>query len=113
MRQELHFGPSIDGAVNAPQDVVDALVARGLTACEVPPSGRFWNDYEAAAQLGELAAANGIVLHELSPQRGSLEEAFMELTKADVQFHSPDAIAQATNAQAAPASASATQGGGA
>ena len=31
-------------------------------------------------QIGELAAANGVVLHELSPQRGSLEEAFMQLT---------------------------------
>ena len=29
------------------------------------------------------------MLHELSPQRGSLEEAFMELTKGDVQFHAP------------------------
>ncbi len=42
-----------------------------------------------AASIGEAAAARGIVLHELSPQRGSLEEAFMELTKADVQFHAP------------------------
>src|SRR5205814_255347 len=28
------------------------------------------------AHIGELAAAKGAVLHELSPQRGSLEEAF-------------------------------------
>jgi len=29
MREKLHYGPSIDGAVNVPQDVVDALLARG------------------------------------------------------------------------------------
>jgi ABC-2 type transport system ATP-binding protein len=44
-----------------------------------------------APAIGEAAAARGIVLHELSPQRGSLEEAFMELTKGDVQFHAPAA----------------------
>ncbi len=39
------------------------------------------------ASIGELAAANGVVLHELSPQRGSLEEAFMQLTKESVEYH--------------------------
>jgi len=31
-------------------------------------------------RVGELAAANGIVLHELSTPRASLEEVFLELT---------------------------------
>jgi ABC-2 type transport system ATP-binding protein len=31
-------------------------------------------------QVGEIAAANGIVLHELSVERASLEEVFLELT---------------------------------
>jgi len=35
----------------------------------------------SAPELGELAAAKGLVLHELTPQRASLEEAFMELTR--------------------------------
>ncbi|WP_158847400.1 ABC transporter ATP-binding protein [Saccharothrix deserti] len=39
------------------------------------------------AFIGELAAANGITLHELSPQLGSLEEAFMQLTKESVEYH--------------------------
>ena len=39
-----------------------------------------------AAEVGEVAAANGIVLHELTPQQASLEEAFMELTQEDVEF---------------------------
>lgn len=37
-------------------------------------------------QVGELAAANGIVLHELSAQRASLEEAYMDLTDQTVQY---------------------------
>jgi ABC-2 type transport system ATP-binding protein len=32
------------------------------------------------AQVGELAAANGVVLHELAAEASSLEEAFLELT---------------------------------
>ncbi|MCG8916665.1 ATP-binding cassette domain-containing protein [Actinokineospora sp. PR83] len=39
------------------------------------------------AEIGELAARSGAVLHELSPQRGSLEEAFMQLTGDSVEYH--------------------------
>ena len=31
-------------------------------------------------RVGELAAANGIVLHELGVERATLEEVFLELT---------------------------------
>lgn len=37
--------------------------------------------------IGQAAGANGITLHELAAQRGSLEEAFMKLTGGDVQYH--------------------------
>jgi ABC-2 type transport system ATP-binding protein len=39
-----------------------------------------------AAAIGELAASRYIALHELSPQRGSLEEAFMKLTQDSVEY---------------------------
>ena len=39
-----------------------------------------------AAQVGEAAAAAGIVLHELVPQQASLEEAFMTLTREDIEY---------------------------
>ncbi|MFJ6670575.1 ABC transporter ATP-binding protein [Actinosynnema sp. NPDC091369] len=42
------------------------------------------------AFIGELAASHGITLHELSPQLGSLEEAFMQLTKESVEYHAAD-----------------------
>jgi ABC-2 type transport system ATP-binding protein len=40
------------------------------------------------AEVGELAARNGIVLHELSPQTGSLEDAFLQATATAQQFSS-------------------------
>ncbi|TNU74758.1 ABC transporter ATP-binding protein [Miniimonas arenae] len=44
-----------------------------------------------AARIGDLAAAQGIALHELTPQTASLEEAFMTLTADDVEYHSSPA----------------------
>ncbi len=45
-----------------------------------------------AVGIGDLAAANNIALHELSPRRASLEAAFMELTHDSVDFR-PDPAA--------------------
>ncbi|MEW2353514.1 ATP-binding cassette domain-containing protein [Spirillospora sp. NPDC029432] len=39
-----------------------------------------------AARIGEIAAAGGLVLHEVVQQRGSLEEAFMQLTRESVEY---------------------------
>jgi ABC-2 type transport system ATP-binding protein len=43
-----------------------------------------------ASRVGDLAAEHRIVLHELSPRRGSLEHAFMELTRDSVEYQSHD-----------------------
>jgi ABC-2 type transport system ATP-binding protein len=43
-----------------------------------------------AAGIGELAAAHRITLHELSPQRASLEQAFFELTEGSAEFQGAD-----------------------
>jgi ABC-2 type transport system ATP-binding protein len=37
--------------------------------------------------IGDAAAQAGIALHELTPVAASLEEAYMELTKDDVEYH--------------------------
>jgi ABC-2 type transport system ATP-binding protein len=42
-----------------------------------------------AEQIGHIAAVNGIVLAELTPQTASLEEAFMELTHDEVEYRNP------------------------
>jgi ABC-2 type transport system ATP-binding protein len=39
-------------------------------------------------KIGEIAAENRVVLHELVTIQASLEEAFMELTRDDVEFRS-------------------------
>ncbi|WP_328766516.1 ABC transporter ATP-binding protein [Streptomyces sp. NBC_00286] len=44
-----------------------------------------------AAEIGERAAAAGLVLHELFRQEASLEEAFMELTRDSVEYHATSA----------------------
>jgi len=46
-----------------------------------------------ASAIGELAASGGVVLHELTPKRASLEEAFMELTRDSVEFHASEKVA--------------------
>jgi ABC-2 type transport system ATP-binding protein len=40
----------------------------------------------AAEEIGDVAAEHGIPIHELTPQQASLEEAFMEITKGEVEF---------------------------
>ncbi|WP_350349725.1 ATP-binding cassette domain-containing protein [Agromyces sp. G08B096] len=39
-----------------------------------------------AAGIGDLAAANGLAIHELTPQNASLEEAYMALTADAVEY---------------------------
>ena len=43
-----------------------------------------------AVQIGDVAAANGFALHELTPQQASLEEAFMDLTREDIEFRAAE-----------------------
>jgi len=59
------------------------LVAQGAAVTEVDGALVVGTPSE---EIGELAAAHGIVLHELTPQRGSLEQAFMQMTGQDVEF---------------------------
>ena len=44
-----------------------------------------------APRIGEIAASASLVLHELTPQLASLEEAFMELTASSLEFGVHDA----------------------
>ncbi|MEV0409754.1 ABC transporter ATP-binding protein [Streptomyces sp. NPDC050448] len=65
----------------------DVLHEAGIDAISVPATGTLEIDGVAAEQLGELAAQHQIVLHELSPQRASLEEAFMRMTADSIEYH--------------------------
>jgi len=46
-----------------------------------------------AERIGDIAGAAGLVLHELSPQRASLEEAFMERTHDIRDYGGQEAVA--------------------
>jgi ABC-2 type transport system ATP-binding protein len=59
----------------------------------------------AAPRIGEIAAAGGIVLHELTPQLASLEEAYMELTAGSVEYAMPGHTAGPATVPAPAASA--------
>lgn len=56
----------------------DLLAAQGATVTEVD-EGTLAADI-APERVGEVAAANGIVLHELTVESATLEEVFLELT---------------------------------
>jgi ABC-2 type transport system ATP-binding protein len=40
----------------------------------------------AAHDVGDLAASHGIAIHELTPQQASLEEAFMDITRGELEY---------------------------
>ncbi|MEU2434274.1 ATP-binding cassette domain-containing protein [Streptomyces sp. NPDC007861] len=64
----------------------DVLHEQGLAAIE-SGNGTLEIDGATTEQIGELAAQHRIVLHELSAQRASLEEAFMQMTAGAVEYH--------------------------
>ncbi len=70
----------------------DVLHSRGVTP-RTADDGALELEGIEAAEAGELAAEHRIVLHELSPQKASLEEAFMKLTAASVEYHAHPGIA--------------------
>ncbi|WP_327264486.1 ATP-binding cassette domain-containing protein [Streptomyces sp. NBC_01232] len=81
----------------------DLLHEAGIDAVAVPATGTLEIDGVSAERLGELAAEHRIVLHELSPQRASLEEAFMRMTADSVEYHAHAPGAGASDNPARPA----------
>ncbi|MEK0100912.1 ATP-binding cassette domain-containing protein [Streptomyces sp. A475] len=66
--------------------LLDVLHEAGITVVEAG-NGTLEVDGHSPEQLGDLAAAHHLALHELSPQQASLEEAFMQLTAESVEYH--------------------------
>ncbi|MEU5401929.1 ATP-binding cassette domain-containing protein [Streptomyces sp. NPDC005963] len=66
--------------------VREVLREAGFTTVEAG-SGVLEIDGATSEELGELAARHQITLHELSSQRASLEEAFMQMTAGSVEYH--------------------------
>lgn len=66
--------------------IKELLDVRGLSTVQISET-EISTSGISAAEIGELAAANQIVLHQLASIAPSLEEAFMKLTKDSVEFH--------------------------
>jgi ABC-2 type transport system ATP-binding protein len=85
-------------AVRSPRlsELVSALTAPGVTITPGEPGTASITGTTAEA-VGDLAASLGIPLHELTPQTGTLEDAFLALTGDAVEYRSPaDAPAATT-----------------
>jgi ABC-2 type transport system ATP-binding protein len=73
--------------VRSPQaeELRGRLAGPGIKVVSISP-GLLEIDGLSSEQIGETAARNGFVLYELTPQQVSLEEAFMDMTRDDVEF---------------------------
>ena len=69
-----------------PDELADVLTGSGV-AIDRPERAVLEVHGRTSEEIGELAARDGIVLHELTPQTASLEDAFMRLTGESVEFH--------------------------
>jgi ABC-2 type transport system ATP-binding protein len=74
----------------AVQSFLVALKDAGATA-RAEPDGSILTTGLSTAQIGELAADRALTMHELTPIRGSLEDAFIELTQHAVEYRTATA----------------------
>ncbi|MCW2831229.1 MAG: multidrug transporter ATP-binding protein [Aeromicrobium sp.] len=74
----------------ASTDVEALLVDRGLDV--VRAGDELQVQGLGAAAVGELIGSHGLLLHELTLVRSSLEEAFMTLTADSVEYHAKAAV---------------------
>jgi ABC-2 type transport system ATP-binding protein len=74
--------------VTSPQasELRDLVAGPGVSVMSSEP-GRLEIEGLTSAQIGEVAAASNLTLHQLYQQEASLEEAFMELTRDSLEFH--------------------------
>ncbi|MFE9403653.1 ABC transporter ATP-binding protein [Streptomyces sp. NPDC006530] len=72
--------------------LLDVLEQAGIAFTQTG-DGAIEVDNGRIESLGELAAQHQLVLHELSGQQASLEEAFMQMTAGSVEYHAHGAPA--------------------
>jgi ABC-2 type transport system ATP-binding protein len=79
-------GASVRVRTPSADQLVRAVAAKGATT-STDDDGAIEVRGMSIEQIGDLAFAEGIRLHELTMVRASLEEAFMELTADSVEYH--------------------------
>jgi deoxyribonuclease-4 len=71
----IKFGPARMPSRDSPEAAIEALLDRGLSACEIDFEGKFWMDYDFAAKLGALADASQVALSVHAPLAGFMGHA--------------------------------------
>jgi ABC-2 type transport system ATP-binding protein len=79
-------GSSVRVRTPSAEQLTRAVTAKGATAA-TDGDGAIEVRGMTAAEIGDLAFAEGIRLHELATVRASLEEAYMEVTADSVEYH--------------------------
>ena len=67
-------------------DRLAGLVASPRVSVTVTSPGRLDIEGLTSDAIGDVAAANGLAIHELIPHQASLEEAFMDMTRDAVEY---------------------------
>ncbi|HVT42402.1 MAG TPA: ATP-binding cassette domain-containing protein [Acidimicrobiales bacterium] len=80
-------GDTVRVVTPSPQRFVSTLTRAGARP-SIDTEGGILVKGMLAADIGELAARSSLVVHELTPLRASLEDAFMELTADAVEYRS-------------------------
>ena len=70
-----------------PTGLSNVLTGEGITISSGKEQGQLEVKGLRADAIGDLAAAHGIALHELTPEQASLEDAFMRMTHDAVEYH--------------------------
>ncbi|HET7758341.1 MAG TPA: TIM barrel protein [Gaiellaceae bacterium] len=71
----VRFGPARVPSRESPAAAVELLQERGFDACEIDFEGKFWMDYDWAAELGRLARQSKIALSVHAPIAGFMGHA--------------------------------------
>ena len=86
-------GQSVFVRTPDPPRLANAIIAEGAQVMDAGPQPdgvpALTVTGMPARRIGEIAAAASVVLHELTPRTGSLEEAFMQLTAGSLEYGQP------------------------
>ncbi|MDR6980701.1 ABC-2 type transport system ATP-binding protein [Streptomyces sp. 3330] len=86
---EQHSHPRVRVRTSDPSRLRAVLLAQGHTVAE-GDDGRWVVDGATAERIGTVAAREGIPVLELTDERASLEQAYLALTAAEVEFAAAD-----------------------
>lgn len=75
MATKLHFGPARVPSQASPEEALERLLERGMSACEIDFEGKFWMDYAFAERFGNLCRDSNIVLSVHAPIAGFMGHA--------------------------------------